>query len=783
MSHRNNPILFLLAALIQSALFFPVLSSAQSDLAIGEWEGHLPFVVIDAVEQGNDKVFFATEYSVMIVDQQDNTQKFLSKIEGLSSADLRDILYEPALDLLVVTYSNSTFDLVYPDGIITITDIQDKNDIQGDKIIYDQYIQNEKYLYLATGFGLVQYDLESNEFGFTLNIGTRVTAVDGEGSQLVIATETGFYSVDLNAVMTPAFFQEWKKLESGLDINSTPQEVFIQNGKVYIADEQNIYFSEDGESFELLQEGIPDRRLVFIEETYEGYMIGERVGGAAPISKLSFYNRADEWMGVEEDCPRRMTDAVVDPRGGLYVGDQWETIKYRSTAGAPCETYEVGGPWDAPATHMALKDGKIYFASGGITENFADLYGNKGFYILQEDNTWKNMNTVLTPGLRPLDMKQIVQVAASPLNDKIYFGSFWAGLLEYDPETEEFVVYDHITSPLETQVGDFRVRISGLDFDDEGNLWMSNYSAAAGVSVLTPQGEWHDFVLENASDTRVSDLIVDDQGYAWVTIGGASGGVVVIDKGADFEDRGDDRQRFFNQTNSEINSSFVNTVDVDGDGAVWIGTGAGTVVFDCGSSVFNEDACEGNRRRVEQDGLDAYLLETEEVLAIEADGADRKWFGTKNGLFVQGPNGEEQIAKFEEDNSPLFSNTIRDLLFNPDNGEMVIATDNGIQIIRTETSAAGPRHQSDVYAYPNPVRPDYTGPIAIQGLAQDAEVRITDIDGHLVYTTDALGGQAIWDGKNLEGNDVSGGVYLVFSSSSDFFNDIDAYVTKIMVVR
>jgi len=782
MSFKHHLAVLTLTILNLGSHLFPTIVSAQSELAIGEWASHLPHVVINSVEQGDDKVFFATDESILILNQQDNTQRVLSKIDGLSNANIRDILYEENLDLLVVTYGNSSFDLVYPDEILKVTDIQAKSDIQGDKAIYDLYIQNDRFLYLATGFGLVQYDLDNAEFGFTLTLGARITAVDGEGSELLIATESGFYGVDLEVVQTPAFFQEWTKLDGGLPNDNIPQEVFQYNGKIYVADDKDIYLSQDGENFEVLQTGIPDRRLVFLEATSEGYLIGERVGGAEAISRLSFYNTSDELISVDESCPRRLTDAVTDPQGGLYLGDQWQTIKYRPSAGGPCLTLEAEGPWGSTATDMAIKDNAIYFTSGGVTDNLGDLFGREGFYILN-DRRWKNVNGLEFPIFKEKNLIQIHQVAVSPLNDKIYFGSFWAGLLEYDPATDEVVIYDQNTGQLQTSVGDQRVRISGLDFDSEGNLWISNYNAAEPVSVLTPEGEWYNFTLDNVANTQVSELTVDDNNYVWITLAGTSGAVVVLDRG-DLSDRFDDRQRVFNQSNSEINSSFVNTVDVDGSGAVWVGTGAGAVVFDCGgSSVFNEESCLGNRRRVEQDGIDAFLLETEEVLAIEADGADRKWFGTRNGLFVQGPNGEQKIAVYEEDNSPLFSNIVRALLFNPENGEMFISTDNGIQSIRTETSIAGSRHATDVFAFPNPVRPEYRGPIAIKGLAADAEVRITDINGHLVYKTEALGGQAIWYGQNLEGNDVSGGVYLVFSSSSDFFNDIDAYVTKIMMVR
>ena len=322
-----------------------------------------------------------------------------------------------------------------------------------------------------------------------------------------------------------------------------------------------------------------------------------------------------------------------------------------------------------------------------------------------------------------------------------------------------------------------------MDFDSEGNLWISNFSAEDPIAVMTPEGVWHSFELENASDTKVTEITVDDNDFVWVNIWGSAGGLVVLDRGETLADPTDDRQRFFNISNSELQSNFLFDLDKDEDGAIWVGTGAGAVVFDCGGSAFDSDICIGTRRRTQTDSITAFLLESEEVLCVETDGANRKWFGTRNGIFVQGPNGEEKIAAFDEETSPLFNNAVKDLLFEPQSGVMYIATDSGLQSIRTETTGARPFHSNEVFAFPNPVRPEYRGPIAIKGLAQDAEVSITDIDGKLVFKTDALGGQAIWDGFNLEGDEVSGGVYLVFSSTNDIFRDIDTFVTKILVIR
>jgi len=210
----------------------------------------------------------------------------------------------------------------------------------------------------------------------------------------------------------------------------------------------------------------------------------------------------------------------------------------------------------------------------------------------------------------------------------------------------------------------------------------------------------------------------------------------------------------------------------------------GVYVFECGSNVFDA-SCTGSRRIVNVGGFNAYLLETEDVRAIAVDGANRKWFGSMNGVFVQSPNGEEQIAFFDKDNSPLFDNTITEIAINPANGDVFIGTGKGLISLRSEAQTGGVIHDSEVYAYPNPVRPDYDGPIAIRGLPRDANVKITDVNGQLIFETKALGGQAIWDGKDYNGRKASSGVYLVFSITNPrkTLNNPNTFVTKILMIN
>ena len=176
-----------------------------------------------------------------------------------------------------------------------------------------------------------------------------------------------------------------------------------------------------------------------------------------------------------------------------------------------------------------------------------------------------------------------------------------------------------------------------------------------------------------------------------------------------------------------------------------------------------------------------YLMAYESITCMAVDGANRKWVGTSNGgLYLISATGQEELLHFTTQNSPLISNRILSLAIQPTSGEVFIGTDQGLISYRSTATYATVLPDDDIHAYPNPVEPGYDGPIAIKGFTRDALVHITDAAGHVVYSTRALGGQAIWYGRTNNGVDVASGVYYVFASDEEKGN---RSVTKILLIR
>jgi ligand-binding sensor domain-containing protein len=182
---------------------------------------------------------------------------------------------------------------------------------------------------------------------------------------------------------------------------------------------------------------------------------------------------------------------------------------------------------------------------------------------------------------------------------------------------------------------------------------------------------------------------------------------------------------------------------------------------------------------VQQDNFAGFLFQDEQVICMAVDGANRKWVGTRNGLWLISSDGEKVITQFTKDNSPLLANEISSLAIHPVTGEVFVGTSAGICSFRG-TATDGADKASSVLVFPNPVPPGYSGTIGIRGLANNALVRITEQDGRLVYQTRAQGGQATWNGKDQKGNRPSSGVYLVFASDEQ---NVERIVSKIFFIR
>ena len=228
----------------------------------------------------------------------------------------------------------------------------------------------------------------------------------------------------------------------------------------------------------------------------------------------------------------------------------------------------------------------------------------------------------------------------------------------------------------------------------------------------------------------------------------------------------------------------MNCMIEDHDGTSWIGTGAGPIVLTNPTRFFNDDFYCTQIKVPRNDGsnLADFLLANDQINAIAIDGGNRKWIGTEtNGVYLLSSDGLETIEHFTEDNSPLPSNSITSIAIHPKSGKVYIGTLKGLVSYQGDATEGESSFEDDnVYAYPNPVHPGYTGVNTVTGWMTDSDEKITNISGHLIYEGSSIGGQFTWDGRNRQGNRVASGVYFVMAANKEGKEGI---VTKILFVR
>ncbi len=782
MSHfKKQTILFLIGCIV---VLCTVESYTQSDLAIGDWDAHLPYGEGRWVTQSADEIIYSTGISLLYLDKDDLNSRFVDKVRGLSDVGISRLKYDDFNDQLIIAYTNSNIDIVRGTEVFNLPFIKENSNILGDRQINDIYVADANYAYLSTAFGIVQLDLQSLEFATTVFTELRVNQVSGLGESLYAATDDGLYKVDATPGVNIGDFGQWQLLgeSNGLPGLYEALHTVPYGDAIYFADEDIVYKSTDGNIFTALYEDtLSNQTIKYLSAEQSKLMVGLRED---PFKSFTlFFDENDEFIVGGASCINRTLFGIEDEQGRVWYSDEWYTIRHTETYTTGCSMDTYNSPYSSTVSDINTYNGKAYIASGGATESYNYDTNGGGAYIY-EDGNWNNLNNLSNSDYQ--GMKNLFQVVKNPITKKVYFGLFGQsgdiGLLEYDEETGLTEKYNPDNSKLQFAEGDFgNTRVSGLAVDNQGNVWMTNHAALKPLVVYTVDNEWQKYDIPQ--NQFVAKVKIDDQGYKWMIVTGAGGGVIVFDDNGTLADPTDDRTRLINNGNSELPTNTVRTLEVDNDGNVWVGTSEGAVVFECGGSVFDEDVCRGVHRKVVVDGNVAFLLETEDVYAIETDGGNRKWFGSRNGIFVQSSDGEDQIIRYTSENSPLYDNTIVDLEFDQQTGIMWIASNKGLQSIKTETLGAEEKHASNVYAYPNPVRPEYVGPIAIKGLANDANVKITDINGRLVYETTSLGGQAIWDGNDYNGRRADTGVYLVFSSGGSAFSTPDSFVSKIFIVK
>lgn len=770
--------------------FSSFLLAQNTNLSIGQWRTHLPLREGPYVTQSIEKIYFSTGEGILILDKTEGFTERLDKVDGLSNTGIAIVEYHAPTGILIVIYQNSAFDLVYPNGeVATFRQIPNFTNFVGEKTIKKVHIETDSTILMAANFGLSKFNLKREEFVWSTFTGVAVRDVSTWQENIYIATEEGIYQTSQRSPI-PEDFSSWNLLdqEEGFPLLYQSSALGVFQDHLYFDLDSDLY-RYDGQTLSFVQTAPAGMDLAYLRLLTPELLIAYACRSGCP-GQMFYLDSNGNLNDIAGNCTGIPTSAVKDQQGRIWFGDRYRFFRVLPSIDSDnCDYREYNSPYSTENREMAIQQGALWLATGGVTQTFNYRFLDHGIASLI-DGQWAIYNRNNTSAFRGAnpddgddDLFDFITIAIHPANGNIYAGSFFEGLLVYDGQ--QFTLYNEQNSSLGNAIGDpKRTRIGGLAFDEENQLWVTNHGAESPLSLLSTDGSWQSF----APSCNVRDLhqiTVDGRGNKWMASNNSAVGVMVFDEGI-LDDPNDDRCRTFTSSNSELPTNRVNCLETDLDGDVWVGTSEGIIIFECGNAAF-EPNCVGSARVFSEGGFNEALLNTEDIKTIAVDGANRKWIGTRNGVFVLSPNGEEEVAHFTSNNSPLLNNNIVDIAIDGTSGDVFIGTDDGIISYRSDATRGSRVHRTaSAQVYPNPVRPDYRGPIAIKGLSRDANVKITDITGRLVFETSANGGQAIWNGTDYTGRRVSTGVYLVFSTDNSRltgFGPPSSAVARIVFVK
>jgi len=421
---------------------------------------------------------------------------------------------------------------------------------------------------------------------------------------------------------------------------------------------------------------------------------------------------------------------------------------------------------------------KLYTTGGFFLSGFPDLQ-YPGIVQVYDETNW----TVYEEGIENKTGYSYVDINCidvDPTDNSHVFAGGRCGLYEFQ-NGRLLKYYNQDNSPLKGAVdrgktlGNDFILIHGIKFDTTGNLWVLN-SQAKDVNLLKLKkgGSWEDHsqkMLQSDGETGLQamrSMMFDSRGLLWfVNSNWNDPAVVCFDPSSDGIVKYD---TFVNQDGTRYDVRYVNSVCEDHDGHIWVGTSSGVFYID--KKEIGQDSVTFYQVKVPRnDGTNYvdYLLNNVYINHIAIDGGNRKWCSTTgSGVFLISADNMTQIHNFKEDNSKLLSNTIYSAAINNKKGRVYFLTDRGLcSYLSDATEPQEEMTKDNVYAYPNPVTPDFTGLITVVGLSYDADIKITSSNGALIAEGRSNGGTFTWDGNDSNGKRVASGIYMVMAATSD----------------
>ncbi len=758
------------------------LIKAQSP--VGTWEDHVSFNRCYSICRVDKKIYTCNYSSILVYNTEEKTLDRINKINGLSDVGIKLLRENPHNKKVLVIYENSNIDLISQNGKIeNYPDLFRKN-FSGKKNINDVLFQG-KFAYLSCGFGIALFDTEKLEIKETYIIGSQGTNL--EVNQLAIA-DSFMYAATPNGLLRCNF-----KKSLPNDFNNWQKVTGIANG--YYAHVVNFNGLVMAGYSPYMQSGIEFKDTIYqfqnntwIKSPYFGYpyhikklrILNSHLCVLDHFGTL-FYNTSwgiSAYITQYNNKNVFPADALTD--GNLFwIADRNYGLIFTGGSNPyyPQEFVKTDGLNSNSVGQIDVFEGKVTVAPVLVSPAGGSPYSKEGINVY-ENNEWAYTRKEGEPSDSLMDFNAVLIDRKN--SSKIWASSWIHGLAEFRNNQLYKTYNENNTGGAISPVIANWWRCSGMDMDEDGNLWFAVSDVVPYLCVRKTNGAFQNFSIDGTK-RFVRRMICDRNNQLWLAHERDQGLTVVkINRSGGNFSLANYKILNKNTNSGNLGSNSVYSIAEDKDGKIWVGTALGIRVFHAPASIFSGGPIDAEPIKIFQDGNVELLLESEVVTSIAVDHANNKWVGTQaNGVFCFSPDGQRQLHRFTKDNSPLYSNEIIDIKYDGKTGNVYIGSAMGLQSYKS-TIIEGNEDYSQIKTFPNPVRPGYAGSVYVSGLVDNSVVKIADEAGNFVWETKSQGGRIEWPLKTFSGNRVPAGVYLVYAAIPT--GELKA-VSKVLVVN
>jgi hypothetical protein len=744
-------------------LSFTLFSFSQQKL----WKGYFSFNEITDVCISDSKVYSSTKNAVFNKDIGSNILTTFTSVNDVKPDEITAIL-QTTNNYTLIGNKNGLIIIIKPDGSTL-----DKVDIITDvpvpansKKINDFYEYNGK-IYVSTQYGISVIKLSNLEIESNFYIGSagefidvlQTTVFNGE-----IYAVTRNQGIKKATISNPFLydFSQWTIFNS-LGWYS----IVTFNNQLVAMGNDGFTYKFNGNTAQQFSQNTASGLKLRTDNTYLTI---------TNLFKILVYNQSFSLVSSVSQIPG-LSDSfscAIAKSDKLYIGTSKNGL-FETTVVNPTvfNTISPNGPIEDYAFKVTKTTNDLWVTHGAYDRTYTPDYKLQGISILSKNIGWNKIPISELQGA--LSLSAIVENPRS--SNEVFVASGHSGMLKFTNKSNSFLFNE--TNNLESigwAPGFISVRINGMKYDKDGGLWLTNALVNKGLKVLKNNNSWQSFdlstVVQSPEYIHYGNIDIDKNSTKWIASYGR--GVIA------FNEKYNNKFIVINDENGNLPSNDVRCVAVDNKNKLWIGTFKGLRIINSVDSFITENQLTSTNIIIQEGDLAQELFYQQVIQDIKVDGSNNKWVAIADaGVFQVSPNGQTTLRRFTKENSPLPSNNVLDIEIDEVTGEVFFATDKGL-VSYLGTSTKGDDDLENVYAYPNPVRPGYSGTVKISGLMDKVNLKITDIEGNLVFETTSSGGTVEWDTTAFGKYKVASGVYMVFVTSSDA---AETTVKKIMIVR